>query len=112
MATGKIRSGYEGRSIQAPSVMRHGPLAGSGYAAHGAWEPLPPAEVIENKVASQAAEIERLVGNNHRLAATHVALREDLIATRREAQKLKEHIKSIQSESDIQIRFYRKRLQK
>ncbi|XWS16936.1 hypothetical protein CRYUN_Cryun33cG0024700 [Craigia yunnanensis] len=104
MASRKIRSAHDGRSIQAPSVMRHGPLAGSGYAAYGAWDSLPPAELIENKVASQAAEIERLAGDNHRLAATHVALREDLIATRREAQKLKEHIKSIQSESDIQIR--------
>ncbi|XWS70889.1 hypothetical protein CRYUN_Cryun03dG0088100 [Craigia yunnanensis] len=101
MASRQIRSVYEGRSIQAPGVMRHGAL-----------EPLPPPELLENKIASQAAEIERLAGDNHRLAASHVALREDLVAARHEAQKLKEHIRSIQTESDIQIRVLQEKIAK
>ncbi|XP_022749460.1 protein FLX-like 4 [Durio zibethinus] len=112
MASRKIRSACEGRSIQASGVIRHGPLAGPGSAAHRAWEPLPPPELLENKIASQAAEIEQLVGDKHRLAASHVALSEDLVAARHEAQRLKEHIKSIQIESDIQIRVLQEKIVK
>ena len=83
-----------------------------GVMQHGALEPLPPPELLENKIASQAAKIERLAGDNHRLAATHVALREDLVAARHEAQKLKEHIRSIQTESDIQIRVLQEKITK
>lgn len=112
MASRKIRPAYEGHSIQAPGVVRHGLLAGLGPTVHGAREPLPPPELLENKIASQAAEIERLARDNHRLAATHVALREDLVAARHEAQKFKEHIRSIQSESDIQIRVLQEKIAK
>ncbi|XVE63452.1 hypothetical protein DITRI_Ditri07aG0021900 [Diplodiscus trichospermus] len=112
MASRKILSAYEGRSIQAPGVIRHGPIGGSGSAARGVREPLPPSQLIENKIASQAAEIERLSGDNRRLAATHVALREDLASARHEAQKLKEHIKSIKTESDIQIRVLQEKMVK
>ncbi|XVE98665.1 hypothetical protein REPUB_Repub03eG0126900 [Reevesia pubescens] len=113
MASRQIRSAYEGRSIQMPGVMQHVSLAGSGpSAARGALEPLPRPELLENKIASQAAELERLAGDNHRLAATHVALREDLVAARQEAQKLKEHIRSIQTESDIQIRVLQEKIAK
>ncbi|XP_038992895.1 protein FLX-like 4 [Hibiscus syriacus] len=104
MDSRKIRSAYEGRSIQAPGAIRHGSLAGSGPPARGALEPLPRPELLENKIASQAAELEQLAVDNHRLVARHVALKEDLVAVRHEAQKLKEHIRSIQNESDIQIR--------
>ncbi|EOY31569.1 Uncharacterized protein TCM_038495 isoform 1 [Theobroma cacao] len=113
MASRQIRSPYERRSLQAPGVIQHGSLAGSGHpAAHWAMESLPPPELLESKIASQAAEIERLAGDNHKLATTHVALREDLVATRYEAQKLKEHIRSIQTESDIQIRVLLEKIAK
>ncbi|XWS70886.1 hypothetical protein CRYUN_Cryun03dG0087800 [Craigia yunnanensis] len=79
---------------------------------HGALEPLPPPELLENKIASQAAEIERLAGDNDRLAGSQVALREDLVAARHEALKLKEHIRSIQTESDIQIRVLQEKIAK
>ncbi|XVF88076.1 hypothetical protein PTKIN_Ptkin19aG0020200 [Pterospermum kingtungense] len=69
-------------------------------------------ELVEKKIASQPAEIERLSGDNHKLAATHVALRKDLITARDEALKLKEHIRSIQSESDIQIRVLQEKIAK
>uniref|UniRef100_A0A5B7C244 Protein FLX-like 4 n=1 Tax=Davidia involucrata TaxID=16924 RepID=A0A5B7C244_DAVIN len=98
-ARGHIPSAYEGRSAQAPGMMRHGPFPG-----HRPMEPLPPPELLENKVAVQRAEIERLAGDNHRLAATHVTLRQDLVAAQQEIQRLRAHIRSIQTESDIQIR--------
>ncbi|XVF47830.1 hypothetical protein PTKIN_Ptkin03bG0142300 [Pterospermum kingtungense] len=101
MTSRQIRSVYEGRSIQAPGVIRHGP-----------HEPLPPPELLESKIASQAAEIEQLARDNNRLAATHVVMREDLAAARHESQKLKEHIRSIQTESDIQIRLLQEKTAK
>lgn len=113
MDSRKIRSPYEGRSIQAPGAIRHGSIAGSGPpAARGALEPLLRPELLENKIASQAAEIEQLARDNHRLTASHVTLREDVVAARHEAQKLKEHIRSIQNESDIQIRVLQEKIAK
>ncbi|KAE8690986.1 senescence-associated family protein [Hibiscus syriacus] len=112
MGSRKIRSAYEGRSIQAPGAIRHGSLAGSGPPSRGALEPLPRPELLENKIASQAAELEQLAGDNQILTARHVALKEDLVAARHEAQKLKEHIRSVQNESDIQIRVLKEKIAK
>ncbi|KAJ4958141.1 hypothetical protein NE237_025252 [Protea cynaroides] len=103
-ARGHIPSSFEGRAIQAPGMMRHGPFLGMGPSAgQRHLDPLPP-ELLENKVAIQAAEMDRLVRENQRLAGTHVALREELVAARHEMQRLQAHIGSIQTESDIQIR--------
>ncbi|KAK7265332.1 hypothetical protein RJT34_32951 [Clitoria ternatea] len=85
--------------------MRHGAFPGlSSAASHHSLESRPHPQLLEDKIASQEAEIERLVGDNRRLASTHVALRESLVAAAQDVQKLKSHIRSIQTESDIQIR--------
>ncbi|KAL6984958.1 hypothetical protein U1Q18_018339 [Sarracenia purpurea var. burkii] len=102
---GRIPSPFDGRSVQAPGMMRHGPFPGLGPAGHHRpMEPLSPAEHLEAKLAGQVEEIERLAGENHRLAATHAALRQDLVGAQQEIQRLRAHIRSIQTESDIQIR--------
>lgn len=62
-------------------------------------------EILENKLASQREEIEQLVADNHQLASTHVALKQDLAAALEEIERIKEHIRSIRTESDIQIRL-------
>ncbi|KAM7472866.1 hypothetical protein LguiA_011049 [Lonicera macranthoides] len=91
---------YGGRSsVQPPGMMRHGPFP----AGHRSTEPHRP-ELQENKFEIQEAEIERLVCDNHRLASTQVALREDLVASQQDIERLRAHIRSIQTESDIQIR--------
>ncbi|GAV69392.1 hypothetical protein CFOL_v3_12893 [Cephalotus follicularis] len=96
---------YEGRSVQVPGMMRHGPFPGlSPPAGHDPFKPLPPPELLENKIAAQASEMKRLTVDNNRLADSHVSLREDLISAQQETQRLKAHIRSIQTESDIQIR--------
>ncbi|KAL5988310.1 hypothetical protein ACLOJK_036073 [Asimina triloba] len=95
---------YEGHTIQAPGMMRHGPFPGLGPAAgHRPLEVLPP-DRLENKTSVQAAEAERLLRENQRLAASHVALRQELVASQKELQGLQVHIGSIQTESDIQVR--------
>ncbi|KAL5539266.1 hypothetical protein UlMin_045831 [Ulmus minor] len=85
--------------------MRRVPFHGLGsIAGRQTLEPIAPPEILENRIAAQAAEVKQLAGDNHRLAATHVALREDLAVSQQEIQQLKAYIRSIQTESDIQIR--------
>ncbi|XP_010268400.1 PREDICTED: protein FLX-like 4 [Nelumbo nucifera] len=103
---------FEGRPIQAPGMMRHGPFPGLGPpAGQRVLEPLPP-ELLENKLAVQAAEMERLARENHRLADTHVTLRQELVATQQEMQRLQAHIGSLKTESDIQIRVLLEKIAK
>ncbi|XP_011010508.1 PREDICTED: protein FLX-like 4 [Populus euphratica] len=90
----------EGRVIQAPGMMRHGPFP----AGHRTSEPLSRSDLLEHRLAAQAADIEQLAGDNNRLVTSHMALREDLAAAQQEVQRLNAHIRSIQTESDIQIR--------
>lgn len=105
-ARGHIPSAFERRAAQAPGMMRHGPFPGLGPAAgQRSLEPLRPPELLENKIAVQAAEIEQLAGENHRLAATQLTMRRELVAAQQEVQRLKAHIGSIQTESDLQIRI-------
>lgn len=99
--------GYGGRSAQAPGMMRHGPFP----SGNRTMETLPP-ELVENKFAVQEAEIERLAGDNHRLAATHVALRQDLVASQHDIQRLRAHIRTTQTETDIQIRVLLEKIAK
>ena len=40
---------------------------------------------------AQVAEIERLAGDNHRLAATHGALRQELVAVQHEISRINMH---------------------
>ncbi|KAK6156680.1 hypothetical protein DH2020_010928 [Rehmannia glutinosa] len=90
---------YNERIIQSSGMGRLGPLP----SAHHPMEPLP--VLLENKLASQAAELKQLSKDNHTLASSHLALRQDLVSAKREADKLREHIRSIQTEGDIEIRI-------
>jgi len=85
--------------VQVPGMMRRGQLSGLGSAASHHTQ------LLENKIAVQEAEIEQLLRDNHSLSSGHVALREALVAASQDVQKLKSHIRSIQTESDIQIRI-------
>lgn len=87
--------------------MRHGPYPRLVPlpASNRPLGPLPPSlGLLEHKILAQGAEIDQLARENHRLAATHVALRQELVAAQQEVQQLKAHIKSTQTESDIQMR--------
>ncbi|CDP02889.1 unnamed protein product [Coffea canephora] len=103
-----IPSAHEGRSVPGPAFIHHGALP----AGHRPMEPLPPPELLDSRLAVQAAEIEQLAVDNHRLAASHGALRQDLVAAQQEIQKLADHIRSMQTESDIQIRVLLERIAK
>ncbi|XP_010444027.1 PREDICTED: protein FLX-like 4 [Camelina sativa] len=61
-------------------------------------------EILENKIAAQAAEIDRLSSDNRKLASSYVALKEDLTVADREVQGLRPHIRKTETDTEIQIR--------
>ncbi|XP_038889393.1 protein FLX-like 4 [Benincasa hispida] len=90
---------YNGRPVKAPGLMRHGPFPGSDSAvSHKSLE------LLEDKLAVQTSDIEKLARENHKLATAHVTLRQELVAAENEIQTVRAHIRSIQTESDIQTR--------
>ena len=112
-ARGHRQPSFEGRAAQAPGMMRHGPFPGSGHTVGlRSLETAPHPDIAENKMLAQVAEIERLAGDNHRLAATHGALRQELVAAQHEISRIKAQIRSIETESDIQIRVLMERIAK
>ncbi|KAK7340773.1 hypothetical protein VNO77_21486 [Canavalia gladiata] len=79
-----------------PAAMPH-PLAAP-------FDLLPPPQVMEQKLASQHGEMQRLATENQRLAATHVALRQELAAAQHELQMLHAHIAALKGEREQQMR--------
>ncbi|XP_027351646.1 protein FLX-like 2 [Abrus precatorius] len=79
-----------------PPAMPH-PLAAP-------FDLLPPPQVMEQKLASQHAEMQRLATENQRLAATHGALRQELAAAQHELQMLHAHIGALKGEREQQMR--------
>ncbi|CAA0837291.1 Protein FLX-like 4 [Striga hermonthica] len=89
--------------------LRRGPLPPH---PHHPREQIPLAVLLEDKLASQAAEIERLSRDNRTLASSHLVLRQDLVAAKREADKVRENIQSVQNEGDIEIRILLDKIEK
>ncbi|KAH7405036.1 hypothetical protein KP509_15G054300 [Ceratopteris richardii] len=83
-----------------PDGLRVGGLRPMGPGMDG----LPPPLVLEEKVAMQHQEIQRLLTENQRLAATHVALRQELAATQQEVQRLQAALRNVQGEKEAQLR--------
>ncbi|XP_042483832.1 protein FLX-like 1 [Macadamia integrifolia] len=67
--------------------------------------PLPPhPAVIEENLAAQHQEIQGLLIDNQRLAATHVALKQELEAAQYELQRMAHFAGSMQADKDIQLK--------
>lgn len=94
--------------------MRDGPFPGALRPAgpQRPLEPLPPHELLERKMAAQAAEIETLLRENQKLAATHAGMREEIVANQQEMQRIKSHVGSVRAESDIQVRGLLEKIRK
>ncbi|KAL9242238.1 hypothetical protein vseg_016258 [Gypsophila vaccaria] len=82
-----------------PAMMRHGP-PGAGAAAGRHPHPLDQTD----QLAAQVAEMDRLLLENRRLATTIRAMRQDLSAAQDEIKRVSTHIRSTETESDIQIK--------
>lgn len=68
------------------------------------FDMLPPPEVMEQKLAAQHVEMQRLVTENQRLASTHGTLRQELAGAQHELQMLHSQIGAVKSERDQQMR--------
>lgn len=68
------------------------------------FEMLPPPEVMEHKLSAQRIEIEKLMTENQRLAATHGSLRQDLATAQHDLQLVHSHIADMKSEKEHQTR--------
>ncbi|KAG5093033.1 hypothetical protein JHK82_051811 [Glycine max] len=73
---------------------------------------LPPPQVMEQKLASQHAEMQRLSTENQRLAATHSVLRQELAAAQHEMQMLHGHVVALKGEREQQIRAQMEKIAK
>ncbi|EOY13542.1 Gb:AAD10662.1, putative isoform 3, partial [Theobroma cacao] len=74
---------------------------------------LPPHPAIfEERLAAQLQEIQGLLADNQRLAATHVALKQELEAAQHELQRMAHYVDSLRVEKDVQMReMYEKSVQ-
>ncbi|CAN0891213.1 Protein FLX-like 1 [Linum grandiflorum] len=71
---------------------------------------LPPhPAVMEERLAAQFQDIQALLGDNQRLAATHVALKQELEATQHELQRMSRFADSLQPDKDIRMRDLREK---
>ncbi|KAI5082553.1 hypothetical protein GOP47_0002296 [Adiantum capillus-veneris] len=96
-----------------PMFPARGPIVGGGLRAgpggfgpgiHPGLDSIPPQLLVEEKLATQHAEIQRLLTENQRLAATHVALRQELASAQQEVQKLQQVLGGVQAEKDQHFR--------
>lgn len=67
---------------------------------------LTPTEVhrIEDRIAAQSHEIQTLLHDNQRLAASHVALKQDVAAAEQELRHFSAAASSVKAERDAQVR--------
>lgn len=66
--------------------------------------PLHPAAIIEERLAAQHQEIQGLLGDNQRLAATHVALKQELEAAQHELQRVAHFRDSLRADTEARMR--------
>lgn len=64
---------------------------------------MPHPEIMEQKLAAQHVEMQKLATENQRFAATHGTLRQDLAAIQHELQMLHNHVGGVKSEREQQI---------
>ncbi|KAF3773036.1 FLX-like 2 protein [Nymphaea thermarum] len=76
------------------------------------FDMLPPPEVMEQKLAVQHVEMQRLATENQRLAATHSVLRQELAAAQQELQRLQAHIGVIKADKEQQMRVLMEKISK
>lgn len=95
-----------------PFVRNHGPMPHPALLEEMREPPfgmgprsLPPhPAILEDRLAAQLQEIQRLLADNQRVAATHVALKQELEAAHYELQRMTQYANSLQVEKDMQMR--------
>lgn len=94
------------RPLPGPGIGHHDSIPPEIHPQHGRFPPydmLPHPEIMEQKLAAQHMEMQKLATENQRLAATHGTLRHDVAAIQHELQMLHNHIGGVKSEREHQI---------
>ncbi|KAG2305610.1 hypothetical protein Bca52824_025358 [Brassica carinata] len=60
--------------------------------------------IIEDRIAAQNQDVQGLLADNQKLAATHVALKQELEVAQHELQRMVHYIDSLRAEEDIMTR--------
>ncbi|XWS46431.1 hypothetical protein CRYUN_Cryun14cG0066100 [Craigia yunnanensis] len=104
---GRIPPPHLRRPLHGPGMVHPDPF-GPGILPHPGpfphFDMLPPPEIMEQKLAAQHVEMQKLGTENQRLAATHGTLRQELAAAQHELQILHAQIGAITSEREQQMR--------
>lgn len=97
-----LRRPHPGPGIIHPDAFGPGmhPQAG----AFSPFDMLPHPEVMEQKLAAQHVEMQKLATENQRLASTHGSLRQELAAAQHELQMLHAQIGAVKTEREQQMR--------
>lgn len=101
--------------LHGPGLVHPEPFGAGIRPPHGGFphgDMLPPPEILEQKLASQHVEMERLATENQRLAATHGSSRQQLAAAQQELQMLETQIRASKSEREQQTRGLMDRISK
>ncbi|CAH8293844.1 unnamed protein product [Eruca vesicaria subsp. sativa] len=64
----------------------------------------PHPSIIEDRIAAQSQDVQGLLADNQKLAATHVALKQELEVAQHELQRMMHYIDSLRAEEDIMMR--------
>ncbi|KAB2073414.1 hypothetical protein ERO13_A07G072900v2 [Gossypium hirsutum] len=104
---GRIPPPHLRRPLPGPGMVHSDPFGPGipprpGPFAH--FDMLPPPEIMEQKLAAQHVEMQRLGTENQRIAATHGTLRQELAAAQHELQILHAQIGAVTSEREQQMR--------
>lgn len=98
-----------------PGLVHPEPFGAGIRPPHDGFPPhdmLPPPEILEQKLATQHMEMERLAVENQRLAATHGSLRQQLGAAQDELKMLESKVRGSKVEREQQIRGLMERIAK
>lgn len=112
---GRIPPPHLRRPLPGPAMAHPEPYGHGIHPPPGGFPPfdmIPPPEVMEQKLAAQHMEMQRLIIENQRLAATHVALRQELAAAQHELQIMHAQIGAVKDEREQQMRSHMDKIAK
>ncbi|KAG0581130.1 hypothetical protein KC19_4G227100 [Ceratodon purpureus] len=106
MALNSRNSGGQNGRLSPYSQVRAGSMGGGagGMGGGGGGGGGPMSGILEQKMQAQHMEIQSLLSENQRLAATQVALRQELASAQQEIQRMTSMVTGLQAEKDAQIR--------
>ncbi|KAL9160371.1 hypothetical protein ABFS82_08G194700 [Erythranthe guttata] len=92
-----------GGNVQHPTLNEE--MREAHYSLSGQRQQLPPhPAIMEERLAVQHDDIQALLVDNQRLAATHVALRQELEVSQYEIQRADKYARTLHAENDSQMR--------